>query len=98
MVCLQNYRYEFTLMAFDLAQEKCREVPCPTSDICDSSLVHYMTALGGFLCEYDDYGTCIWVMKKYGGQESWTNIKGNDAGRVSLGPLCMVGATTRVGS
>lgn len=55
-----------------------------------------MTALGGFLCEYDDYGTCIWVMKKYGGQESWTNIKGNDAGRVSLGPLRMWGATTRV--
>ena len=52
-------------MAFDLAREKSCEVPRLTSDICESSQVHYMTALGGCLHECDDYGTHIGVIKQF---------------------------------
>jgi len=58
-----------TIVAFDLAEEKFREVPLPNSiDSCK------LAVLGGCLCTFDETRPDVWVMKEHGVQKSWTKF------------------------
>lgn len=88
-----------TIVAFDLALEKFREVPPPSSIGCTMSLFQCrfvigfcdLVVLGGCLCTFNERENIIWVMKEYGVKESWTKFTIDDPEVVEIRPICMFG-------
>lgn len=69
----------FLIVAFDLVNEQCREVPVPSYD--DRYFYVKIGELGGCLSMVKNYNPDnssvrveIWVMKEYGIRESWTML------------------------
>lgn len=77
--------------AFDLAEEKFREVPLLSSiDDIYSNLV----VLGGCLCIYTQcsiYLHDVWVMKEYANKESWTLLPINGIDGFEYRLVCLLG-------
>lgn len=84
---------ELAIVAFDLAEEKFREVPHLSSVVRKKLMFEYRLAvLGGCLCLFNEKGSDhIWMMNEYGVQESWTKFTINYPEARQVWPLCLLG-------
>ncbi|KAL2937381.1 hypothetical protein RDABS01_020830 [Bienertia sinuspersici] len=86
--------YSSVIVAFDLTEEKFRQVPPPSLVEGSNFVFSRLLTLGGCLCMSDsnrDYKTDIWVMTDYGVKESWTRFAIIDTEKSEFRPLCMLG-------
>ena len=80
-----------TIVAFDLVEEKVREVEPPSSIEGDKFASNQLVVLGGCLCMFGKSVIGIRVMKEYGVKESWTTFSIDDCRIVDIKPLFMLG-------
>lgn len=83
--------YKSAIVAFDLLEEKFREVPPPSSVDSDKFVFNYLALLGGCLCMFNENQTYVWMMKEYGVQESWTKFTIDDLHATEIKLLCLLG-------
>lgn len=86
--------YEATIVAFDLAKEKFRQLLLPslagnTSD--DVCVTHRLVAIGGHLCTFKPEEVDICKMKEYGIKESWTRFTMDGLDAFEVNPSYTVG-------
>ncbi|PRQ34715.1 putative F-box associated domain, type 1 [Rosa chinensis] len=62
------------LLSFVLAEEEVREIPLPPCFSIEGEDV-YLSVFRECLCMILGYNEELWVMKEYGGRESWTKIR-----------------------
>ncbi|XP_048495013.1 F-box/kelch-repeat protein At3g06240 isoform X2 [Beta vulgaris subsp. vulgaris] len=90
----RNSDYSSVIAAFDLGEEKFREMPPPSLVDREKFVFNHLVALGGCLCMFSSSGTCetdFWVMKQYGVAESWTKITIINPEESELRPMCLLG-------
>ncbi|CAK9145570.1 unnamed protein product [Ilex paraguariensis] len=83
--------YLLVTAAFDLGDEKFREVAAPSSLDKDKFVYNKLLVLGGCLCMLDRNQTDLWVMKEYGVEESWTKYMICVPDACEITPLCLWG-------
>ncbi|XP_059647285.1 F-box/kelch-repeat protein At3g06240-like isoform X2 [Cornus florida] len=69
--------YSSVIAAFDVAEEKFRDVPAPSSIDNNRLVLHGLGVFGEFLCVLvccNSNKTDVWAMKEYGVTESWTKF------------------------
>lgn len=69
---------DFIIVAFDLVEEKFKEMPRPGSLTHENVYSSRLLVLNGCLCAFGDGGSSVWVMKEYGVEESWTSFTISD--------------------
>ncbi|XP_021738889.1 F-box/kelch-repeat protein At3g06240-like [Chenopodium quinoa] len=86
--------YSSVIVAFDLEEERFREVAPPSSVDRKKFVFDHLVVLGGCLCMFHLGGSCetdVWVMKEYGVEESLTKLTIIDHEKSEFRPMCLLG-------
>ncbi|CAI9282362.1 unnamed protein product [Lactuca saligna] len=87
--------YSSTIIAFNLANEKFKEIELPDSIDNYKAVFNELVVIGGKLCLFNQLGNDLWVMEEYGVGVSWTKVSIHGVDIDNVKPICSVEDSNR---